>query len=357
MQKIDPHTWCFLSGRICALENNLLRRDFFENLLPLEKPEAILSCLKDSPLRGDFLTPEDVVNFEEILERRLFRLLQEAKDLSPTLDVWELLQTLYDLINLKNFLKEKLLSLKRPTPFPGPYGDETWEALWEGSAVSRDRALALSEMDRPEGLSLRLFTWQTGMYQTAINDLKRHLGEILNNPGLLDLILDGTYIWSLPELAKRTNSAFILNYYLEYQKLVGILFLWRVSKNLSALGITGMQDLQRYITSPLFTPPITFPVKGDEIARDFEKVLEETLPERIVGAIHELPPHRYEKAVEDTLMEILKDAKYFAFGPERVFGYLKALEIEVLNLRLAIGGRLNGIPSEQINRRLRKVYV
>ncbi|HHT9120609.1 MAG TPA: V-type ATPase subunit, partial [Candidatus Hypogeohydataceae bacterium YC41] len=186
---------------------------------------------------------------------------------------------------------------------------------------------------------------------------KRHLGEILNNPGLLDLILDGTYIWSLPELAKRTNSAFILNYYLEYQKLVGILFLWRVSKNLSALGITGMQDLQRYITSPLFTPPITFPVKGDEIARDFEKVLEETLPERIVGAIRELPPHRYEKAVEDTLMEILKDAKYFAFGPERVFGYLKALEIEVLNLRLAIGGRLNGIPSEQINRRLRKVYV
>ncbi|HHT9153981.1 MAG TPA: V-type ATPase subunit, partial [Candidatus Hypogeohydataceae bacterium YC40] len=350
MQKIDPHTWCFLSGRICALENNLLRRDFFENLLPLEKPEAILSCLKDSPLRGDFLTPEDVVNFEEILERRLFRLLQEAKDLSPTLDVWELLQTLYDLINLKNFLKEKLLSLKRPTPFPGPYSDETWESLWQGTMLMPASILENAGRTQLSQVSLEF-------YQMAINDLKRHLGEILNNPGLLDLILDGTYIWSLPELAKRTNSAFILNYYLEYQKLVGILFLWRVSKNLSALGITGMQDLQRYISSPLFTPPITFPVKGDEIARDFEKVLEETLPERIVGAIHELPPHRYEKAVEDTLMEILKDAKYFAFGPERVFGYLKALEIEVLNLRLAIGGRLNGIPSEQINRRLRKVYV
>ena len=65
----------------------------------------------------------------------------------------------------------------------------------------------------------------------------------------------------------------------------------------------------------------------------------------------------YEKTVEDTLMERLEAARLFVFGPERVFGYLKGLETETLNLRLAIGGRLQGIPPEDINRRLRKGYV
>ncbi|MDI6760566.1 MAG: V-type ATPase subunit, partial [Candidatus Brocadiaceae bacterium] len=129
-REIDPHTWCFLSGRVCALENNLLRRDSFERLLLLEGPKEILTSLKESPLRDAFLTPEDVLNFEEILQHRFFCLLQEVKELSPTLVVWELLQTRYDLINLKNFLKERLFGLSRPTPFPSPYTDETWEALF-----------------------------------------------------------------------------------------------------------------------------------------------------------------------------------------------------------------------------------
>ena len=292
-REIDPHTWCFLSGRVCALENNLLRRDSFERLLLLEGPVGaqhavpLLTSLKESPLRDDFLTPEDVLNFEEILQRRFFRLLQEVKEFSPTLVVWELLQTRYDLINLKNFLKERLSGLSRPTPFPSPYTDETWETLIQNT---------------------ELFVWQTGMYLTAVKDLKGHLEKISENPGLVDLILDGAYLSSLPHLAERTASQFIMNYHLEYQKLMGILFSWRASTKVSR-GVV--------------TPPLP----------------------------------GYEKTVEDTLMERLEAARLFVFGPERVFGYLKGLETETLNLRLAIGGRLQGIPPEDINRRLRKGYV
>ena len=286
-REIDPHAWCFLSGRICALENDLLRRDSFERLLLLEGPKEILTSLKELPLRDDFLTPEDVLNFEEILQRRFFRLLQEVKELSPTLVVWELLQTRYDLINLKNFLKERLFGLSRPTPFPSPYTDETWETLIQNT---------------------ELFVWQTGMYLTAVKDLKGHLEKISENPGLVDLILDGTYLSCLPQLAERTASPFIINYSLEYQKLMGILFSRRASTKVSRGGVTP------------------------------------SLP-------------GYEKTVEDTLMERLEAARLFVFGPERVFGYLKGLETETINLRLAIGGRLQGAPPEDINRRLRKGYV
>lgn len=296
-REIDPHTWCFLSGRICALENNLLRRDSFERLLLLEGPVGaqravpLLTSLKESPLRDDFLTPEDVLNFEEILQRRFFHLLQEVKELSPTLVVWELLQTRYDLVNLKNFLKERLFGLSRHTPFPSPYTDETWEALWN-TVSSKEYAVGSSYP----------------LYQTALKNLKEHLEEVSKDPGVLDLILDGAYLSCLPQLAERTASQFIINYYLEYQKLMGILFSWRASTKVSRGGVT---------------PPLP----------------------------------GYEKTIEDTLMERLEAARLFVFGPERVFGYLKGLETETLNLRLAIGGRLQGIPPEDINRRLRKGYV
>jgi len=301
-REIDPHTWCFLSGRICALENNLLRRDSFERLLLLEGTKEILTSLKEPPLRDDFLTPEDVLNFEEILQRRFFRLLQEVKELSPTLVVWELLQTRYDLINLKNFLKERLFGLSRPTPFPSPYTDETWEALWEG--VEARLTLPLQD----DGQARPLQVWQTETYQMALKDLRGRLEKISENPGLVDLILDGAYLSCLPQLAERTASPFIINYCLEYQKLMGILFSRRASTKVSRGGVTP------------------------------------SLP-------------GYEKMVEDTLMERLEAARLFVFGPERVFGYLKGLETETLNLRLAIGGRLQGIPPEDINRRLRKGYV
>jgi hypothetical protein len=339
---LDPHVWCFLSGRICALENNLLRRDFFEHLLqekedsPEALPLRILACIKESPLREDFLTPEDITDFEEVLQQRFFRHLEEVRDLSPTPCVWELVQTRYDLINLKNFLKEELLGLRRPSPFPSPYTDETWQTVWNtvGSREPcRDRALALSDMDRsclrqtrlggPEGLSLRLFLWQV-----AVGDLKEHLEEVSKDPGLLDLILDSAYLSGLPQLAERTASPFILDYCLEYQKLMGSLFLRRAGK-----------DMLSYIQRP------GFPME------------KETDWEETVGAVHELPLPRYEKAIEDTLMERLRAARLFVFGPERVFGYLKGLEIETLNLRLAVGGRLRGVPPEDINQRLRKGYV
>lgn len=349
MQKIDPHTWCFLSGRICALENNLLRKDFFEHLLPLERPKELLACLKESPLREDFLVPEDVLDFEEVLQRRFFRLHYEVKELSPTLEVWELLQTRYDLMNLKNYLKEKLTGLRRPKPFPSPYVDETWEALWGGleatplgqSAPFFEAEHFISSEDTP------LLSGRTGVFQVAIKDLRARMEEISKNPGILDLILDAYYLYYAPQLAERTASSFIVDYYLEYQKLLGILFLWRAE----------MKDLQGYIPRPWFTA---------EKDKDWEHTLKEALPERIVRVIHEprtnmvrgeLPLLRYERAVQDTLMERLEAARFFVFGPERVFGYLRGLETETLNLRLAIGGRLQGLPPEYIIGRLRKGYV
>ncbi len=309
-----------------------MRKDFFEHLLqekearPEGLPLRMLSCIKESPLREDFLTPEDVLNFEEILQHRFFRLLREAKELSPSPWVWELLQIRYDLLNLKNFLKEKLLGLPRTDgllPFPSPYKDEVWETLWEGREAYLPEPPVLPSLE---------------MYQLALKGLREHLEEISKNPGLLDLIMDGTFLSFIPQLIKRIFSPFIADYYLEYQKLVGILFLWR----------SGIKDIQKYIPEPL---------SRVETGKDWEKTLQELLPERIVRAIHELPLLKYEKAVEDTLMERLGPARFFVFGPERVFGYLKGLEVETLNLRLAIGGRLQGIPTEDINRRLRKGYV
>ncbi len=357
MQRIDPHSWCFLSGWIAALENNLLREETLEHLLLLEKPEEILACLKESPLREEFFTPEDVMNYEEILDYRFFRTLQEVKEFSPSLKVWELIQARYNLINLKNFLKEKLIGLKRPIPFPSPYTDETWQSLWQGIEYYPSGLPALPFEAEPtvQTYTPKLTVWQSGMYQDALVILKKHLGEISINPGVLDLILDGTYLSYLPGMAGKTLCQFIVEYYLEYQKLVGILYLWR----------SGIKNIQEYLPQPLLITGM--PVSEKIVEMDWERLLKEVLPWEMVSKIEaaaelsqpkeRTPLARYGKVVEDTLMERLVKARYFVFGPERIFGYLKALEVETCNLRLVIGGRLNSVPPEDIRRRIRRGYV
>ena len=45
------------------------------------------------------------------------------------------------------------------------------------------------------------------------------------------------------------------------------------------------------------------------------------------------------------------------YGPEIIFAYVHAKEIEIKNLRIALVGRANGLSPDFIKERLRETYV
>ncbi|OGC05919.1 hypothetical protein A2230_00215 [candidate division WOR-1 bacterium RIFOXYA2_FULL_36_21] len=64
-----------------------------------------------------------------------------------------------------------------------------------------------------------------------------------------------------------------------------------------------------------------------------------------------------EREIDNHLIEIVQKAKYMAFGIEPLIGFLIGKEMETKNIKLILTGKLLGLETEEIKKRLRKAYV
>lgn len=67
--------------------------------------------------------------------------------------------------------------------------------------------------------------------------------------------------------------------------------------------------------------------------------------------------HVLEREIDNTLMEVIRRAKYLVFGIEPLLGYAIAKEIEVKNLRMIMVLKLMQVKTEYIKERIRNSYV
>ncbi|MFQ5956148.1 MAG: V-type ATPase subunit [Candidatus Brocadiales bacterium] len=325
----DPSQWCYISGRVNALETALLSADFFKKFIYLERREDMLSCIRDSSLREYFHTTDDITDFEDIINRRSLSLIQEIKRFSPSPVVCDFFQLPYDFMNLKSFLKENIHGLRPTKRFPSPVGDDVWGDLWEGKKPPLPR-----------------------VYEEAVSTLKSHAKDKeakAVTPGLIDVVLDGHLLYNLPVLVAEMRSELIQGYVRDYLRLKGILMLQRVpaGHEVAALWFfKGDEFFERFLSGP---------------PRHWKEALLEIVPERVVEGIitgnRKDLLSRYERHASDYLMERLEPARYMVFGPERVFGYLAGLTTELFNLRLLIGGKINKLSPQVIEGMLRRTYI
>jgi V/A-type H+-transporting ATPase subunit C len=66
---------------------------------------------------------------------------------------------------------------------------------------------------------------------------------------------------------------------------------------------------------------------------------------------------RWEKACDDALMSVIKQARYSPLGPEPAYGYVFGREIETRNLRVILSGKQSQVSPKEISERLREPYV
>ena len=64
-----------------------------------------------------------------------------------------------------------------------------------------------------------------------------------------------------------------------------------------------------------------------------------------------------ERLLDDMVMDYVRPAKYEAFGPKAVQGYLYAKQTELRNLKIALAGCRGHLRPEDIEERLRETYV
>jgi vacuolar-type H+-ATPase subunit C/Vma6 len=345
MQQRDPQQWCFVSGKVSALETTLLRDGFFQRFLELDtdididvkRREYVLSRIRDSALSDYFHTTDDLADYEGIISRRFLEQVREIRKCSPSPVVCDFFLLPYDFMNLKNYLKEKLFGLPPSERFPCAAGDDVWERLWKETSMAEGNLPQL----RP-----------TGVYEEAVSALKRLIGidgTGADDPGRIDGVLDGHLLRYLPELIAGLRSERLDGYVRDYLRLRAIAILQRVPTGREAemLWFLRGDEFFEYLVQ---SPP-----------RHWKDMLLEVVPEAVVEKIvageRKSLLLRYERHVSDYMMERLRFARYTAFGPERVFGYLSGLDTELFNLRLAIGGAMENLDPRIIGDTLRRTYI
>ena len=66
---------------------------------------------------------------------------------------------------------------------------------------------------------------------------------------------------------------------------------------------------------------------------------------------------RFEKYADDRLLALFAPCKSEAFGIGPLVGYWFAVRTEVMNVRILLSGKTNGLPDESIRERMRALYV
>ncbi|MBI4007072.1 MAG: V-type ATPase subunit [Planctomycetes bacterium] len=339
-------TWCYISGKVCVLESFLLKRDFFERLINLEKHEDVFLTLSDSPLKEYFVHIERLYESEKILEERYFNGIFEIRKFSPNSILSNIFLIKYDFTNLKNFLKELLAGIPREVSTPHPslhiceewvrWGDSEWERLWKGE--------------------------RTGFHPIfedairIIKELKASSPDLLPaNPFIIDLALDNAYLCYLAYMVSKLNVPLIKKYFDDYFIIKGTEIIMRAIANRSDMEQISKIFLRGIMQKDFFFKLLKCPYEG------WRGALLEVFPSKLVDEIFAGSSKnlftQFERLTDNYLLRKLQPAKVVTFGPERVFGYLCGLTTETYNLRLTLGGKVNMVNTDLIKESLRELYV
>jgi V/A-type H+-transporting ATPase subunit C len=326
-------------ARCRALEGRLLRRADLERLL--EAP-GVNECWKTARDLAGISENLPVDEFEAVLGSELARFYAYVSGFLPDSSVpgWLLLR--YDYHHLKVLMKEMWL---------GEVADEAAFSLLGNYPVARLRQqLGLVESELP-GDAEEVPTGKDRLppaYRHAIASA-RQAWEEKADAQVIDLVLDRCLFAAMAGQAPGLGPSF--------QEFVAIL---ADLANLKILLRCGRLGKDRAFLREALVP-------GGAIPGHKWLELGQVAPDRLFSALG--APYAgmlqaaqgdagtVERLGDNHLTAYLRKTHYVAMGREPVLALLWAKEGDIRNLRIAVSGKLNGMPGNAIRERLRDCHV
>jgi V/A-type H+-transporting ATPase subunit C len=193
--------------------------------------------------------------------------------------------------------------------------------------------------------------------------LKGLMAELILDKHLL-MMLEADEIGGIEEVLKSCRSAFLKDYLrhlIDMYNLKVFLRLYilkepqeKLSAQVKCQGFIPIGELLK-----LYPQDLAALLNRLEYVPKHYGILDYTyyLGEAIQRTVKENLFLYLEKAMNDFLMQILKEAKYIAFGPEPVLAYYFAKANEINLIRMIILGKLNNFPRDLVEERLNAVYA
>ena len=334
--------YAYAVGRIRALETRLLDTAAISRLLEAESAPESLKILAEGEYESSLAEIREPADFEIALNAERERIYTLIDKLSLDPDLTQLFRVRWDFHNLKVLLKSSYLEGS------GTNGDE---ALITSGLIPIEVMRAFFGLDEEQG-SIKLPDYIADALESA-----RAEYEESQNPQMIDIIIDNHLQSFLYERALDYPNPFLSGYFEAFADLVNIKSFIRVK----ALG-EGLRLLEASLITHGSLRREIFTRHFDETVENFPAAMTSTpyaelVAEGIRSWSEEHSLTVYERLSDNYLINYIKPAKYIVFGVEPLIGYLLAKEHEMKLIRIIMIGKLNDLPSEVIQERLRETYA
>lgn len=325
---VDQQEWGFASGRVSVLEGRLLPTEFFQSLVVVEHSDDLLHRLQETQMREYLMPGATWEDWSETTDTFFHKMAVSLRQDCPSPKLVNLFLLTDDYLNLKR----ALLNLGS-YPFPhGAYNEEKLAAVASGNT-----GLLPREVREPMGAFSGGFT----------SDPSARVA--------LDIVLDGAYLRNVLAAGEEMGIPVIQAWLDEMTLARAAVALWRAVRDGANLRLYQ----QHFLPVGDHTSVLNELISSGE-PQNWGGIL----PGRVGDLWQEAQQaHEEEQTMEfgvlmyNRLTDVARRAKLQTMGPERVFGYLWGLLVEIYNLKLIINGRLNGIDPGLLKRRLRESYV
>lgn len=328
--RTNEYDYLHISARIHALENRLLTRERMERMLDAGSAAEAAKVLTECGYEE--LPSPTPTGIEALLTRARQALFADLRGASPQAALVDVFCIKYDYHNLKTLLKAKATGAD-PEPLlvdAGRYGARTLREDFRKGELS-----GVSET-----------------FQTAA----KRAGEVLSSTGdpqRADILLDRAYYAELRAAAEQAGSPFLDEY---------------VRTCIDAANLRAAVRAHRMGQGPAFLREVL--VEGGQVEPER---LAAAGPGELPGLCSRTPLERaaelggrameggaltaFEKACDDAVTAVVRQARRVPFGEQPLVGYLYAREAELTSIRILLNGKLAGLDRATLEERLRESYA
>ncbi|WP_138159833.1 V-type ATP synthase subunit C [Peptoniphilus catoniae] len=331
---MDREKFIQASALIRVKEKKFLPGASLERLVEAKDLSEALKFLNDSIYQEHISKLDKAQDYEKALEAQQKVTFKEVYDLCPDRRVVDLIANNYYYHNVKILVKDRALESDLSHLYID-IGD--FDRIGVNKAIDEDQK---SDNEFLQGAKLAISEYDES-----------------KSPQNIDLVIDNLYFKSLKKLADEMNVDLFKEYVRDLIDFTNISILLRMqnqNRDISFLdkvlipgGRIRIEDLDKYFYNKLEAESPLF--KSLEIGKYLKEGIEDF---NKTGSLSMLEEYR-----DNYFMEKIKKAKSITYGPEVIFAYLYAKEMEVKNLKIILICKLNGIEPSIIRERLRDSYV
>lgn len=336
----ENRKYAYASGRIRVLETRLLNRSAMGRLLDAESASEVIRLLSEGEYDTAFADIREPSEFERALEIEKKRIYDFVDELTLDPHLTEIFKIREDFHNLKVLIKAGYLQQTNNT-----YSN----ILKEGTIPIDDIKIAID----PESEKKNTVP---DFIMEAINEAQAQY-EATQNPQMIDIVIDKKLHSFMYQRALAHSNLFLCGYLEALADLNNIKSFIRIK-----MLDEGIRLLDSAILPYGNLDKKLFLRKFDDTVESFSADLSRTSYADVIieGLRRWSDDHSlamYEKLADNYLINYIKPAKYIIFGVEPLIGYFLAKEYEIKQIRIIMIGKINGLPTEIINERLRDTYV